>query len=69
LDLKAKAGNQEITFQVQGLKPGAFKLWINWIQLVQPHLVAVLGDGVIAEVAKHVAHVVAAQVDPFESKP
>ncbi len=22
--------------QVQGLKPGAFKLWVNWIQLVQP---------------------------------
>jgi hypothetical protein len=21
----------------QGLKPGAFKLWVNWIQLVQPH--------------------------------
>jgi hypothetical protein len=24
---------------VQGLKPGAFKLWVNWIQLVQPHRV------------------------------
>jgi hypothetical protein len=23
---------------VQGLKPGAFKLWVTWIQLVQPRL-------------------------------
>jgi hypothetical protein len=21
----------------QGMKPGVFKLWVNWIQLVQPH--------------------------------
>jgi hypothetical protein len=21
----------------QGLEPGAFKLWVNWIQPVQPH--------------------------------
>jgi hypothetical protein len=25
------------TFQVQGLEPGGFKLWVNWIQLVPPH--------------------------------
>jgi hypothetical protein len=33
--------NHEITFQVQGLtetRCGAFKLWIRWILLVQPHL-------------------------------
>jgi hypothetical protein len=28
--------NQEIMFQVQGLKPGAFKLWVKRIQVVQP---------------------------------
>jgi hypothetical protein len=28
------------------LKPGAFKLWVNWIQLVQPRL-GVIG-GVLA---------------------
>jgi hypothetical protein len=35
----SKVRNQDITFQVQGLKPGAFKLWVNWIrELVQPRL-------------------------------
>ena len=31
--------SQWVKGQAQGLEPGAFKLWVNWIQLVQaPHL-------------------------------
>jgi hypothetical protein len=33
---KANFGNQVFTSCAQGLKPGALKLWVNLIQLVQP---------------------------------
>jgi hypothetical protein len=45
-----------------GLKPGAFKLWVNWIQLVEPrHSVSFFTQF-------RSFHSVAVQVDPFESK-
>jgi hypothetical protein len=37
VECESKLRNQDITFQVQGLKKGPFKLWVCWIQLVQPH--------------------------------
>jgi hypothetical protein len=41
---------QVITSQARGLKPGAFKLWVNWIQLVQPHQGAWRGPAVAVQV-------------------
>jgi hypothetical protein len=49
------------------LKPGGFKLWVNWIQLVHsPRLDAAAGED-DAHVARRDAHLdVAVRVDPFE---
>jgi hypothetical protein len=62
--------NQEITFQglkPQGLKLGAFKLRVNYIQLVQPHLEQRqhVGeqDGRVCDVANDQRRVVAVQVE------
>jgi hypothetical protein len=66
------------SFQVQGLKPGGFKLWVNWIQLdsTQPHhalgphvLVAPVHDDVYGGLELKLDRGVAAHkltVDPFE---
>jgi hypothetical protein len=59
----------ETSFSLDGaqrLKPGAFKLWVNWIQLVQPHLDAVAPRRVRLQRVQRVHLVVAAQVG-FES--
>jgi hypothetical protein len=37
-DVKANFETVFFTIHVQGLKPGAFKLFVNWIQLVQLYL-------------------------------
>ena len=56
------------------MKPGAFKLWVNWIPLVQPHRyeLHIRDEDVVApldELGRHGdALGVAVQVDPFESK-
>jgi hypothetical protein len=57
-------------FKAQGLKPGAFKLWVNWISTcTQPHRVTHVGVVVgLEEGQAGVELVVAVQVDPFESK-
>jgi hypothetical protein len=35
--MRTRASHQDITFQAQGLKPGALQaLWVSWIQRVQP---------------------------------
>ena len=36
--MKADFETSFFTVWAQGLKPGAFGLWVEWIQLVQPHL-------------------------------
>ena len=52
------------------MEPGAFKLWVNWTQVVQPHLAAeqqLRGD-VHPPVPPVDIHGVAVQVDPFDNK-
>jgi hypothetical protein len=59
--------------QAQGLRPGAFKLWVNWTQLGQldctspPTFAFELARGPGGDGGK-LRLDVAAQVDPFESK-
>jgi hypothetical protein len=41
---ESKLWSQDITFQVQGLKPGAFKLWVNWKQTLKPVFHFIIGS-------------------------
>jgi hypothetical protein len=44
VECESKLLNQDIAFQVQGLKPGGFELWVNCVQLVRPHRSSSLGS-------------------------
>jgi hypothetical protein len=37
VEIETQFESRRSLHRFQGLKPGAFKPWVNWIQLVQPH--------------------------------
>jgi hypothetical protein len=46
---KQRLETRRSRLKVQGLKPGGFKLWVNWIQVVQPHLAELHHAAVLAD--------------------
>jgi hypothetical protein len=57
-----------LIFKGKGSKPVAFKLWVNRVKVVKPHLVVADINFVTPTAAAVATRVVAAQAAPFESK-